>query len=113
MTPAETKLWAFLRDHQIERLNFRRQVSVGPFVLDFYCPARHLAVEVDGSIHDLPEVQAADAERQRYVEALGIRFLRFSNAQVHNDIQTVIASITKAVREKNAPITTPEVSQTS
>jgi type I restriction enzyme R subunit len=82
-TPAEKVLWEMLRDHRCDGLGFRRQTIVGPFRLDFYCPAKKLAVEVDGSIHQEPEVLKRDADRQNILEQeFGIRFIRVGNEDV-------------------------------
>ena len=77
---------------------FRRQHSVGAFVLDFYCPALRLAIEIDGPSHDL--TGEADSERQNWIEGFGITFLRFSNAQVYEHLADVIETIRVAVEEK-------------
>ena len=82
-TQAEKALWEMLRDHRCGGLGFRRQTIVGPFRLDFYCPALKLAVEVDGSIHQEPEVIKRDVDRQHILEQeFGIRFVRVSNEDV-------------------------------
>ncbi len=90
-TPAERYLWQFLRREQVDGRKFRRQMAIGPFVVDFYCPSERLAVEVDGPIHDTQ--QEADRERQSLIESLGIRFVRFTNEQVFRDIDGVIKAI--------------------
>ncbi len=51
LTPAEANLWSFLKNSQLENRKFRRQHSVGPYVLDFYCPSEKLCVELDGAAH--------------------------------------------------------------
>lgn len=89
----ERVLWQMLRGRRLNNLKFRRQYSVGPYVLDFYCPILKLALEIDGFSHDGPDAQEYDAERQRYIEAHGIRFLRFPNASVHTDPKSVLAAI--------------------
>ncbi len=93
MTPAEVVLWDRLRDRQAAGLRFRRQHSAGVFILDFYCPARMLAVELDGSSHDGAEAQEYDAARTEYLEAAGIRVLRFANADVLRDAEAVVKAI--------------------
>jgi very-short-patch-repair endonuclease len=88
-TPTEALLWRSLRRLKIPGLRFRRQYSVGLYVLDFYCPAAKLAIEVDGAVHLDAEVQAYDFDRQRYVEGFGITFLRFMIDQVEHDVALV------------------------
>jgi very-short-patch-repair endonuclease len=51
LTSAEAKLWGLLKDSQLENRKFRRQHSVGPYILDFYCPSEKLCIELDGEIH--------------------------------------------------------------
>src|SRR5690554_2135332 len=87
-TPSEDILWQTLRDRRLEGRKFRRQQPVGPFVLDFFCPEERLAVEVDGPVHETQ--QEADAERQRLIESLGIRFVRLTAEEVENDLPTAL-----------------------
>ncbi|HMO97445.1 MAG TPA: endonuclease domain-containing protein, partial [Tepidiformaceae bacterium] len=68
MTESETRLWARLRGRQLNRLKWRRQHPVGPFVLDFYCDWAKLAVEVDGGIHAMSDVAERDRDRQALLE---------------------------------------------
>ena len=96
-TPAESVLWEALRRHQLERLRFRRQHAVDRFVLDFYCPACKLAVEVDGEIHLRQQEQ--DAERTAALASRGIRVIRFRNDEVMTDLPSVLARIVAAARE--------------
>lgn len=90
---AESLLWARLRREQIAGLRFRRQVSIGAFVLDFYCSSVKLAIEIDGSSHDGADAQDYDLNRQAWIEQYGVRFLRFKNKEVQNEIETVLQSI--------------------
>jgi len=70
LTKAEVIVWQHLKGRQVNNCKFRRQYSIGPFVLDFYCPELKLAIEIDGSSHDHEDAQAYDQERQKYIEAL-------------------------------------------
>jgi very-short-patch-repair endonuclease len=96
MTPAEKVLWQRLRDHRLEDFGFRRQHPFGSFVVDFACPSRRLAVEIDGSIHERQSEQ--DAARTEILEEWGWQVLRFSNDDVVQDINGVIARILSALR---------------
>jgi very-short-patch-repair endonuclease len=96
MTPAEACLWSCIRNRQAKGLRFQRQYSAGVFILDFYCPSCLLAIELDGSSHDGPEAQEYDAERTKYLASVGIRVLRFTNAEVFHDIDKVIVAICAA-----------------
>jgi len=83
-TSAEDVLWEALRHRQLGGLKFRRQCPAGPFVLDFSCPERRIAVELDGSVHD--EQQAQDAARTAILEGYGYRVIRFRNEDVFADL---------------------------
>ncbi len=89
-SPIEQKLWHALRGAQLGA-SFRRQHPVGPYVLDFYCPSAHLAVEVDGDDHAGRTMQ--DARRTRFLNERGIRVIRFSNRDVWNNLDGVKALI--------------------
>ena len=104
LTKAEVIVWQHLKGRQVNNCKFRRQYSIGPFVLDFYCPELKLAIEIDGSSHDHEDAQAYDQERQKYIEALGITFLRFTNEQVYKNIESVVMSINeKSLQLKQTP----------
>ena len=81
-TPAESAIWPVVRNRRLAGLKFRRQHPYGRFILDCYCPAARLVVELDGNSHATPEGQAEDAERRRYLEVRGIFVLRFWNTEV-------------------------------
>jgi very-short-patch-repair endonuclease len=94
MTPAETRLWAALRDRQLDGLKFRRQHPSGRFVVDFCCPAQRLIGEVDGDVHDRQVDR--DAARTEYLAQRGYRVLRFRNEAVMADLDTVLGAIRDA-----------------
>jgi len=106
MPPAERKLWGYLHNEQLGA-KFRRQFSIGRYVLDFYCPRLRLAIEIDGESHTGDEAQAYDALRQREIEALGIVFLRFSNLEVYGNVQGVAETIRLKVEELRTHSVTP------
>ncbi|MFH1392493.1 MAG: DUF559 domain-containing protein [bacterium] len=91
-TKAESILWVKLKNKQLN-YKFRRQYSVGPYVLDFYCPKLKLAIEIDDSSH--LERQEYDQERQEYIGILGIKFLRFTNKDVYDKLGEVVKIIKK------------------
>jgi very-short-patch-repair endonuclease len=94
MTPAEKILWQRLRNRQLAGLKFRRQHPLDRFIVDFYCAAARLIVEIDGPIHDFqPE---RDSARTAELEQKGYRLIRFQNEQVLNDLETVLATIQTA-----------------
>jgi very-short-patch-repair endonuclease len=88
MTDAEKKLWNCLRGNQMQ-LHFRRHVPFEKFILDFYCSKAKLAMEVDGGQHYTEEGVKADQARDKYLEAQGIKVLRFSDYDVLINISGV------------------------
>jgi very-short-patch-repair endonuclease len=92
-TPAEAALWTHLKERKLRGRKFRRQHSVGPYVLDFYCPAERLAVELDGAVHDDPARRDYDAERERRLAAEHVRVVRFENRAVFENLEGVLAAI--------------------
>ena len=96
LTPAERKLWAYLRGNKLG-VNFRRQYAVGNYIADFCSPKAKLIIELDGSQH--LEQQAYDTERTKYLEAQGYKVIRFWNNQIMNDLNGVILAITFAIEE--------------
>lgn len=90
-TPAEAALWDALRGRHPDGLTFRFQHPVGQVILDFYCAAGKLVVEVDGRIH---ETQAEkDAARTDHLESYGYHVIRFRNEEVLTDLPGVLARI--------------------
>lgn len=91
MTPQERKSWARSRGHQLCGLHFRRQHPIGRFILDFYCDARHLAVDLDGHSHGDPDQQVLDQLRTEWLNERGVRVIRFTNADVNRNLDEVLA----------------------
>jgi very-short-patch-repair endonuclease len=90
-TPAEAKLWTFLRAHRFTEVHFRRQHAIGAYIVDFCSPNRKLIIEVDGSQH--LDQKEYDSERTAYLEARGYRVLRFWNSDVMNRINDLMAMV--------------------
>jgi very-short-patch-repair endonuclease len=104
-TTAEKKLWQALRNGKIGSLKSRRQHAFDDYVLDFYCHQIKLAIEVDGGVHDNPEVAAHDIVRTNNLNANNITVLRFKNEEVENNIDAVIKIIKQFFEENNkAPL---------
>ena len=97
MTPAEATLWRALKGRGVGGMKFRRQQSIGPFILDFYCPEHLLGIELDGTSHDCK--YEYDEKRTEYLHRQGIRVLRFSNQQVFTSLQGVLAEIVRVANE--------------
>lgn len=90
MTDAELKLWNELRAHRLMGLSFRRQVPIGPYIVDFACSARQIVVEVDGSQHAEPD---RDKARDAFLASSGWTILRFWNDDILRDIDNVCLHI--------------------
>jgi very-short-patch-repair endonuclease len=95
-TPSERKLWARLRDRQLNGLKFRRQHPIGPFITDFYFAARRLMIEIDGGGH--LEQEEYDANRTKWLEGQGYRVIRFTNRDVQNNTEAVLDAILEACK---------------
>ena len=103
MTEAERLLWAQIRNRHINGCKFRRQYSIGSYVVDFYSPEIKLAIEIDGPSHDNDDAIEYDKQRQTEIEALGIRFLRFTNDQVYNELEKVLTTIRETIEASRPP----------
>jgi len=97
MTPAESLLWERLRGNRLCGLHFRRQQVIDGFIVDFYCHAGGLVVELDGGVHT---AQAGyDAERDRVLARRELRVLRIGNVEVERNIDEVLERIARACEE--------------
>jgi very-short-patch-repair endonuclease len=91
MTEVEKRLWYLLRRGQFEGVKFKRQVPIGPYIVDFACLSWRLIIELDGGQHDSQRKQ--DARRTAYLEAEGYRVIRFWNNEVLENLDYVLATI--------------------
>jgi very-short-patch-repair endonuclease len=98
MTDAERKLWFLLRDRRLGQTKFRRQVPIGPYIVDFLCFESRLAIEFDGGQHAEP---IPDKKRDRWFAANGFRILRFWNNDVLSNPEGVYATIAAALSREN------------
>jgi very-short-patch-repair endonuclease len=99
MTKAEVFLWMELKNRKLLDCKFRRQYSVDNYVLDFYSPVLHLAIEIDGSTHISQDEIEYDKNRQSEIENLGIKFLRFTNDEIYQNKNIVLERIRKTIQE--------------
>ena len=98
MTKEERRLWyEYLRNYTMQ---FRRQVTFGNYILDFYCAAAKLAVELDGSQHYEPAGQQYDQQRTAFLNSIGIEVLRFSNTDVMQNLRGVCQMIDLTVERR-------------
>lgn len=100
MTDAEVFLWSKLRRKQLYGVIFSRQKTIGNYIVDFYCPAAQLVIEIDGGQHYLEQAALRDAKRDTYLRGMGLTVLRFSNLDVLKCMDGVIGTIVKVLEEK-------------
>ena len=90
----EILLWTKLRGRQILNSKFRRQCSIGRYVVDFYCPSARLVIEIDGDTHFVSkEAVDNDSKRQQFIESKGMKVLRFTNSEVSKNMTGVLKTI--------------------
>jgi very-short-patch-repair endonuclease len=92
-TPHERMLWRALKELPVDGTHFRRQAPIGPYVVDFFCPAKQLVVELDGGHHNDDEIAKRDRQRQNWLEQEGYRVIRFWNSEVNDDLTAVLERI--------------------
>jgi very-short-patch-repair endonuclease len=92
-TPHERILWRALKEMPVEGTHFRRQAPIGRYIVDFFCPAAHLIVELDGGHHNDDETAKRDHERQLWLEREGYRIIRFWNSEIMDDLNAVLERI--------------------
>jgi very-short-patch-repair endonuclease len=90
MLRAEVMVWSKLRGKNVKGYKFRRQYSVGTYIIDFYCAELKLAIEIDGESHFIAGSEDHDRKRQEFIESTGIRFLRFTNTDVYERLDGVL-----------------------
>jgi len=99
-TDAEQLLWKELRGRKLDNLKFRRQQPMQGYILDFYCEAVRLGVEVDGEIHVKKEQLKYDQQRSEYLEEYGIKIIRFTNDQIINCKKEVLNTIRETANQR-------------
>ncbi len=100
-TLTERVFWAAVRAKGLDGVKIRRQVSVGPYVADFYVPSVKLVIELDGGVHFTPEAMEYDAARTLYLEAQGLKVIRFTNDQIHENLAGVLEEVLRATRARD------------
>ena len=88
-TPHERILWRALKEIPAEGTHFRRQAPIGPYVVDFFCPAKKLIIELDDGHHNDDETAKHDRERQLWLEQEGYSVVRFWNSEINSDLNAV------------------------
>lgn len=102
-TREEKILWEILKGKKLG-VKFRRQHPIWNYIADFYCHELKIVIEVDGSIHDVPEIKENDEVRQQLIESFDIRVIRFTNRQVRHNLFEVEAQIKKVMEEQKVQI---------
>ncbi|MCY7331935.1 MAG: DUF559 domain-containing protein, partial [Pseudanabaena sp. CAN_BIN31] len=106
-TPAEVALWKALQGKQLDGFKFRRQHSIGNYILDFFCPSANLAIELDGGQHFSQEGLEYDAIRDEFLRGVGITVVRYANNLIFENLDGVLEDIRECLRGKR---TTPNPS---
>jgi very-short-patch-repair endonuclease len=93
MTEEELILWSKLKSKQLKNTQFYRQRPIGSYIVDFYCSKYKLVIELDGSQHYEKENMEYDKNRDEYLEAMGLKVLRFSNREERVNLKGVLDKI--------------------
>ena len=100
-TPAEAMMWKMLKGRQMDGAKFRRQFSIGPYILDFYCPEYQICVELDGDSHYSADGYEHDQKRNTYLyEEHGITTLRYENKDVFKFPEAICKQICELIKAK-------------
>ena len=92
-TDCERRMWFELRDRRFQGLKFRRQMVMGPYIVDFCCPEKKAIVEIDGGHHNIPVNKKRDRERTTFLEAKGYQVIRFWDNEVTQNMNGVLESL--------------------
>ena len=102
-TVSEQRIWNWLRNRTFSGFKFRRQVPIGRYVVDFYCPALRLAIELDGKHHETAWMSEYDEERSMYLSSRGIDVVRIANELLARDSllaeQVIEAALVRRIEE--------------
>jgi len=90
MTLAEKLLWKKLQAGRFKELKFRRQHSIGNYIVDFYCPKYRLIIELDGKVHLESEQKEKDKFRDENLEDMDYKVLRFTNEEVLEEVKSIL-----------------------
>ena len=102
MPDAEVILWSRIQRRQLLDYRFRRQYSVGNYVLDFYCPRLKFGIELDGDSHFREGAKQYDEQRQAYIESFGIRVVRFLNTDVYDNLDGVLEVLVSEIQARKS-----------
>ena len=98
LTPAEAALWRLLQRSRLKGRKFRRQHSIGRYIVDFYCPSERLVLELEGSAHDGERAAVRDTNREQFLISAGLTVLRLENRNVFENPEGVLELIRQRFR---------------
>jgi len=107
-TTAEAYFWLWLKCRQMLGYKFRRQHSIGRYIVDFYCPKLRLVVELDGGQHTEHEALAYDRTREQYLNSLNIQVVRFNNSDIFSNESGVVEHLEEIVRRRAISLDHPD-----
>ena len=99
MTKEEIKLWNIIKAHKFYGYKFKRQVPIGNYIVDFFCPEKSLIIEIDGGQHNVEDNIVSDGQRTNYLISHGYKVIRFWNNEVWNNIEGVCEKIKQCLEE--------------
>jgi very-short-patch-repair endonuclease len=108
MSEPETRMWLTLRAERFDRVKFRRQKVIGPYIADFAANQPKLVIEIDGDGHAHQE--AYDAARSRFFEQQGYTVIRFTNSEVMTNMESVLERLSEVIAQLRAPSPLPTLS---
>ncbi len=100
MTDAELLFWSKIKNKQLCAYKFRRQYSIGPFIVDFYCPKLKLVIEIDGSQHAKLDIINYDSSRTAYFQSMNIKVIRYWNHEIMNNIEGVYIDLQEQIKKR-------------
>ncbi len=106
LTEEEKMLWVCIKGSKLNQIKFRRQHSIGHYILDFYAPVIKLCIELDGSQHFSVDGSDYDNQRNEYLATYGIKVIRFANSEIRsnlNGVLEVIGEEIENIRGKTTP----------
>jgi very-short-patch-repair endonuclease len=103
-TSAEAVMWNILKSKKLDLRKFRRQHSIGNYIVDFFCASEKLIIELDGNPHGEYHKIEKDIKRDQYLESLGFTVLRFENRLVFQEPELVKNEIRKAFKNKDSEL---------
>lgn len=99
MTPQELIVWSRIKNSKIG-YKFRRQHSIGRYIADFFCAKKRVVVEIDGIQHFDKEAMEHDRVRSEFFQSQGIFVVRFTNAEINTNLESVLESVKRVLEER-------------